>query len=397
MTPVEEEKTDWRVVIFGVCLGGLAAFQQFKLPPALPLLIARFGYSKTLAGSFMSVYALAGLVLSLPAGRYLGRKGPKHLITAALSCFIIGNAIGLALPDNGWLMLASRVFESVGFALLAIVGAVLATVYARPADRPIAVALWATWIPSGQIISTLVAIPSVSVGLWRPLWVATALATALLWYWGVKLGRGGAFRPGSEGPAGKGSPQQTIPADKKWLMFLASLMFGLWSGQYITYVTWLPQYLVETHGLDAGTAAKAYLVPSVIVIVFNLLTSRLLKARVNLALMLVVSTVAEALCWFLIPQTTSNLQGLLSLAVYGGMSGVTATAIFTLPGELLGQNAPRGFASMMTGRNLGVLIGPVLLAQLVTATGGWTLIPPIFGASCLLCAACGLRLGWRRT
>ena len=69
------DQTDWAGIAFGVMLASLIAYQQFKLPPVLPMLLERYGYDRTLAGSFMSVYAVAGLLLSVPIGRWLARHG----------------------------------------------------------------------------------------------------------------------------------------------------------------------------------------------------------------------------------------------------------------------------------------------------------------------------------
>jgi hypothetical protein len=48
-------ETDWAGIAFGVSLASLAAYQQFKLPPVLPLLLEHYGYDRALAGSFMSI------------------------------------------------------------------------------------------------------------------------------------------------------------------------------------------------------------------------------------------------------------------------------------------------------------------------------------------------------
>ena len=45
-------------IAFGLGVLFLAAYQQFKLPVVLPVLLADFAYDRTLAGGFMSVYAL---------------------------------------------------------------------------------------------------------------------------------------------------------------------------------------------------------------------------------------------------------------------------------------------------------------------------------------------------
>lgn len=62
LAPIEmaDRPTNWTGVLFGLAIAVVAAFQQFKLPPALPLMIDRYGYDRVLAGGFMSVFALAG-------------------------------------------------------------------------------------------------------------------------------------------------------------------------------------------------------------------------------------------------------------------------------------------------------------------------------------------------
>ncbi|MDP7172592.1 MAG: hypothetical protein QF742_02935 [Alphaproteobacteria bacterium] len=62
-------RTRWEGVIFGLAIGWLAAYCHFKLPLALPAITESFGYSKLLGGALMSVFALAGLVLSAAVGR----------------------------------------------------------------------------------------------------------------------------------------------------------------------------------------------------------------------------------------------------------------------------------------------------------------------------------------
>ena len=84
------ERTDRVVVAFGLCLAFLAAFQMFKLPPVLPVLLESYRYDRTLAGGFMSVYALAGLIFSLWFARLLERHGIAGPVLAALGLMLLG-------------------------------------------------------------------------------------------------------------------------------------------------------------------------------------------------------------------------------------------------------------------------------------------------------------------
>ena len=58
------DRTNWAAVAFGLSLAWFAAFQMFKLPPVLPLLLETYGYDLVLAGGFMSIYAAVGLLVS---------------------------------------------------------------------------------------------------------------------------------------------------------------------------------------------------------------------------------------------------------------------------------------------------------------------------------------------
>ena len=42
--------TNWTAVGFGLALASLAAYQLFKLPPVLPVMLEAYGYDRVLAG-----------------------------------------------------------------------------------------------------------------------------------------------------------------------------------------------------------------------------------------------------------------------------------------------------------------------------------------------------------
>ena len=71
------DRTNWPGVAFGLSLSAFVAFQHYKLPPVLPVMLDQYGYDRVLAGGLMSIYALAGLLLSMPAGRWLQRHGAR--------------------------------------------------------------------------------------------------------------------------------------------------------------------------------------------------------------------------------------------------------------------------------------------------------------------------------
>ncbi len=134
-------------IAFGLSLAVLAAYQQLKLPPVLPVLIGSYGFGRILAGGFMSIYALCGLLLSLRLGSVMQRHGTTALLNLSFLLFIAAAAAMMLWPAQGWLFLAARAVEGVAFAILAIAGSAICTANAGTRGLAIASALIATWIP----------------------------------------------------------------------------------------------------------------------------------------------------------------------------------------------------------------------------------------------------------
>ncbi len=387
-------RSNWTGIAFGLGLSYLAAYHLFKLPPVLPRLLDAYHYDRLLAGAFMSVNAAVGLCLSLPVSRSLARGGAFGAILGALIALIAGSALALAIPENGWVMLAGRAAEGVGFAVLAISGPLLANACAAPRHLPIIAGMAASWIPVGQIAATLLTF--VGQG-WRMLWAAGIIAGLGFILLTLRLrARGtvdfslGAKRAATRAPADRSA----APGIRRLSLVLAATIFALWVGQYFAYMTWLPQYLVDVHGLTASTAVVGYAVPVVILIVANQAAGALLRAGAPFGPLFALGLAVQTAVWWTIPAIGSDAGGLVSLIAYGIAAGVCTTCVFALPGVLAGQGpgAASAFGVLMTGRNLGVLIGPVLLAQAFEITNAWDIAVPIFGTVTSLALGLGLWL-----
>ena len=388
--------TDWMAVAYGVSLGCLAAYQQFKLPPALPVLLGLYDYDRRVAGGFMSVYAVAGLLLSLPIGRRIQRRGAEPYLYLAFLLMLAGDVAVLAWPASDGLVLAARGLEGIAFAVCAIAGPALANLSASNRHLGIVFGLTALWIPAGQLAATLLTPLALATGGWKTLWMLAVVATAAMALWTRSMARRGSLRPGtaerrSDHPdAGEGNSR------RRRNLLLATVIFMLWSGQYFGYMTWLPQYLVETYQLSIGAAAAGYALPVATLLAFNLLTGMALRGGWSLGWLLAAALVSQAAVWWLIPSTTGAVLGPLSLVAYGIGAGITPTCLFALPSAILGAGrAAAGFGVMMTGRNLGVLLGPVVLAELSRQYGGWNGAVPTFAAATTAAAMLAIYLNHR--
>jgi len=404
MNPI---RSNWPAIAYGLALAFFAAYQQFKLPPALPVLLDAYGYDRTLAGGFMSVYAVAGLLLSLLLGRVLTRRGTALPVLAALGLLLAGNLVTLWLPESGWAVLAGRALEGVGFAVLAIAGPLLANAHAAAGHLPIVVALTAAWIPIGQLAATAAAPAAFATLGWPGLWWLAILLTLALMLWTWRIRHSAALESAGPAPTRPGAPGTVYSAGQRLRLALAGAVFMLWACQYFAYMTWLPQYLVEAQGLSLGWAAVGYIIPVAVLLVSILVVGVVLRAGVPIGPLLAGGLVAQTAVWWAIPESGALLPGLASLIVYGAGAGICPTCLFAMPSVIVGQGrrAAGAFAIIMTGRNIGVLVGPVLLAQAFKQFGGWDAAAPIFGSitaaalvlgAGLAVALGGLRYGTRR-
>ena len=403
MTPMTTNvTTNWRGVTFGLALASLATYQLFKLPPVLPVMLEAYGYDRVLAGGFMSIFAVAGIALSMGIGRGLKRHGPWPYVAAALALFVAGEGLTLMAPDLGWLMLGARSLEGAGFAICAVAGPLLANINAAPRHLPLVIGLTAAWVPIGQVSASLIALPALGSGLWRPLWWVGLGLTLVFGLWALYLRSRAGMAGGvntevarSNGADGD-NRRDAKPVERRVLMIGAAI-FAVFSGQYYGYMTWLPTFLVETHGFPADSAVWIYLLPTAIVLVFNIGTGPLLRAGAPVAPMLAGSLAVQGVVWLTIPYVGAGWLGIASLVVYGVSCGVGPACLFALPSTIMGGHRvdAGAFGIIMTGRNWGVLAGPVVLAQAVAMTTDWSMVWPIYGGVSIAAAVAALYLAAR--
>lgn len=370
-----------------MALSCFVAFQQFKLPPLLPGLLAEFHYSPTMAGSFMSVYALVGLIASMPIGRWLRRHGYRPGLMVGLAVAALGLLIALGFARFTGAMLLARGLEGVTYAVFAIAGPVIATEGARIRDLPLVTGLLAGWIPIGQIGAGLLAL---AIPDWRIIWLLALAVTLAL---AIPSWRYRNHRPANR-PAGTATPQ---PVAKAANLFAAAI-FLLWSGQYFAFMTWLTQFLIEQHHLEPHRAVLIYLIPVVVLLGFNIITGWALGRGLRVAPALLICLLLQAGVWASI-SVLDGVPGLIALVVYGICAGVTPTCLFHLPhliatSQGAGTRAgPEAFGTLMAGRNIGVFLGPLVLPEMLSYFGNWDLAADFIALATLLAGAIVLLLG----
>ncbi|MBT4906664.1 MAG: MFS transporter, partial [Rhodospirillaceae bacterium] len=285
----QTSQTNWTGVSYGIVLGFVAAYFQFKVPPVLPVMFDLYAYDTIVAGGFMSIFAIAGMLISVRVGRAIRRDGAQRYLMAAFGLMLAGTALGLAFPESGSVMLTSRLIEGFGAAVLAVCMPAFANMSAGPGHLPIIIAAQATWIPVGQLVANLVAQPSVASNFWQPVWwfgAAATVAVALWTFWIIRRGsvpgvahvRAASANEDGTAPTATHAPLTSKETRALWV---AAVLFFLWQAQFMGYFTWLPVYLVDVRNFTADGAVQINQIPVVVLLVFSLIGGMILKTGVG--------------------------------------------------------------------------------------------------------------------
>jgi MFS family permease len=168
------------VILVVVFLASVAApLNQAKIPPLMSVIMDAFQLTLGQAGWLMSVFALTGLLLSLPAGIFLQKFGPKILGLVALGCLVLGSAMG-ALSHNPGLLLFSRVIEGSGMGLIAVIAPAVIAMWFPPEKQGIPMGIWATWVPVGTVMVYVLAPVMTATFGWQSVWWFGAIFTLVV-------------------------------------------------------------------------------------------------------------------------------------------------------------------------------------------------------------------------
>lgn len=150
----QRSATAWgSIAVLFVC--GVVAAMQMGRTVAIPtLLIDSLGLSLTALGWAFSLITAVASVGGLLAGGALQRFGIQRALPFGLIWLTGAIALGSFAPTGGW-MLAGRALEGVGYLAIVVAAPTLISVLATPKHRPVVLAVWATFVPAGIFLGSL--------------------------------------------------------------------------------------------------------------------------------------------------------------------------------------------------------------------------------------------------
>ena len=365
----------------------IAAFAQFKIPPLMPVLMQTFQIDLTQAGLLMSILAVIGLVLALPTGIVLRRLGSKATIIIALGLMAAGAVMG-ALSESYVLLLISRILEGSGIGLIGVAAPATIAMWFPPEKQGAPMGIWATWVPVGSVAAyNLAPMLAPSLGWGAVWWIGAGFALLMMIFSGFLI----AHPPVSEqsdSPVGE-SPglREALSNRDIWLLALEFACFNL---ALLSVATYYPTFLNQVHGYSLSQAAFISSIATIVILFFapvaGWVSDRIGSRRLVFSLPFLIVAVL-----LIFPFRVTGWQIIALLVVQGIVVGAIPTATFAAVSEVMRRPewAGLGLAVVLSGQNLGSLLGPILFGQIVEKSG-WVVAGYLMIPFCLL----GFISGW---
>lgn len=375
------QATRWTAVLLIVAAGVVAALQVGKAAIGAPLLQADLGISLTAIGWLTGIFAVLGIVGGIPVGALVGSVGARRLLIAGLLMTAAGAALG-ALAGGLAMLMLTRVVEGAGFLLIIVAAPSLLSAVARPSDQDLAFALWSCFMPVGMALAMLV---GPLLADWRMIWWASsALCVGLCLPGLLILPSDASRRPWSW----SGLRMDTLAVLRAGTPVGLAVVFALYSLMFFALFSFLPVLLMERMEVSHQTAGLLSALVSAVNVLGNLAAGVLLSRGVPRAGVLMVACLVMGGAGVGIFEPALADEAVLALCLlFSTVAGlVPATLLASAPiAAPVAAQAPVVIGLIVQGNNLGQILGPTAVGNVIDAHGWGAAAYVVAGAS--LCAA----------
>ncbi len=360
----------------GLCvvyLGFLSVGFVFHfLPPILPVIIADLGLSHTEAGLLMSLFALPGILLSLPGGWLVDRYGER--LIGGLGVILMGaGTLLLGWAPSFPLILLARVLSGIGamVGVVALQRLVVRLFAGRSLGLPLGIS--GSAVPVGIIIVLNLAGPLAENEGWRLVAERVGGMTALIGVVfvvaisfitrGQELGRDPAAAPSEIKTA---HPDQTRMFRPLWI---GGAVWFCANGAMTAFMTFAPDHF-QGLGFDVSARGLFTSIPMWTSAALGMLTGWLTDRHGGRPTFMAAGLFLMGLALIVLPTAT------VPPAFIGLLLGLSLAAVVTptiaLPGVLLpSSHTGRGYGILSTCANVGIFVVPPLAGWLHDLTGSY--------------------------
>ena len=353
------------------------------VPPVLSLIMAELRLSHAQGGLLMSLFALPGVFISIPAGMLADRYGQKAIGIVSFILAIAGAAI--VASGNSLPMLAlGRVVSGVGAVTLMVLAPQLLAQWFAGREMGTAMGVFSTGLPLGTILSlNFLSLLGENLGWRASVWLSAGLPVVALIVF-VLL-----FAPapsrGEKSPQNEGFFQGIRRAGTPiWIVGVAWMLFN---AAIISLFTFTPDFLkaIGFTVASAGFIASAVMWPALVLApLVGYVIDKIDRKRTIIA----AGGLALAILVVLVPLVPTATGWLLAMMLFIGVAQtLVPTPIFALPPEVTSpESLGLGFGIISTCLNLGIVVGPAAVGLIRDVTGSYQTSYALMGGFALLVA-----------
>ena len=344
------------------------------LTPLLPVIRDDFNVSITTAGLIVGSYGLARLAVDLPAGFLADRVGHRRLSVIAIVLLIIASIVGL-LAATVEILIVSRIGSGIAVGILATVILSALSATAGPTNRGKVMSLFHVANNTGIALYPMVGgLVGLALG-WRATFAVTAVLAVVAAILLLPLLLRIEF-PDRTGGAATAAPDPRVLHGRQRSTAIAVTNLGVVANMIHRHGfrnTILPLYAATALGLGGVSIATAIALMSITGLLVatpgGMLGDRIGRRRVISA---GLAAVAVGDLVFLL---TGDLLTFLAAAAVVGLGDFFTSSQTALLSEVVPPaDRTKVLASYRFSADLGALIGPVLLAAIMDASGAQTAI-----------------------
>lgn len=357
-----------RWVVLGIaylCILAFAITLQ-SVPPVLSLVMADLKLTHAQGGLLMSLFALPGIIVSIPAGILADRYSQKKIAIFSFITMIAGAAI-FASGNSFPILVMGRMLSGTGAMTLMVIAPQLLAQWFAGREMGIAMGVFNTGMPLGTILSmNFLSLLGERLGWQTSIWVSAVVSLVgmviftSLFTPARRRGQGTSPRPEGFFLSIRlaGAPIWFVGV--AWMLFNAAI---------ISLFTFTPDFLkgagfsVSASGFITSAVMWPALVLSPVVghVIDKINRKRSIIAVGGLALAILVPLVPEAVGWILV-----------LMLLIGVAQTLVPSPIFALPPEVTNpERLGLGFGIISTCLNLGIVVGPAIVGLFRDVTGSY--------------------------
>jgi predicted MFS family arabinose efflux permease len=395
----ERNKIHAPSVALAIFVAALISFacnlDKFIYPPIIPLVVKDIHISFAQAGFLMGIIGIVGIFVAIPGGIMISRIGIRTSGVIGLLITALGSLIIITGANYG-LMVVGRGIAGAAERLVQIVGLTIIGVFIPRERNALAQGVISAIIPISVAISGSTMGFFGNVYGWRSVFAVSIIiqvVIAVLFYL-LFLHR---EKPRQKAPqAGSGQVPSSKP-ESIWRnaeIWKLTLIWGCFQGGSFIIATWFPTYLKETLKVNVGIAALMASIGWWVAIISSILIGWLSDISGKRKIWIVGSSIAVAICGFILPLSSTAAPILVLIAFAGLFASALPPTLMAMVPEVVKdkRQIPQAFGILSAGLSLALSIVPTFAGWLRDTSGAFTSTLYLMACLSIVCAIVGLTL-----